>query len=234
VTTSLLGYGGTAERRTKNDPSITHEAEALEAVIRRAGGPVHLVGHSFGGLVSLVVALRRKVPLASLVIVEAPALEVLPELGEHEHYGAFRAMTDRYFAAFEGGDKEAIAAMIDFYGGAGTYASWPQRVRAYAMETMHVNIVDWASARGYPLTPDALAGIEIPTLILTGTASHPAPRRANELVSQCVPNARFIVIEGAAHFMIATHAGEVRRLIAEHAQRTKAKAGRTVADERSK
>ena len=149
VTTSLLGYGATAERRSARDPSIAHEAEALESVIRRASRPVHLVGHSFGGLVSLVVALRNQVALASLVIVEAPALEVLKEKGEHRHYDAFRQMTDAYFAAFEAGDKEAIATMIDFYGGAGTYASWPQRVRAYAMETTRTNIIDWASARGF-------------------------------------------------------------------------------------
>ena len=106
VTTSLLGYGATAERRSARDTSIAHEAEALETVIRRAGGPVHLVGHSFGGLVSLVVALRNQVPLASLVIVEAPALEVLKEKGEHRHYGAFRQMTDAYFAAFEAATRK--------------------------------------------------------------------------------------------------------------------------------
>jgi pimeloyl-ACP methyl ester carboxylesterase len=56
VTTSLLGYGETAERRTTQDTSIVHEAEILEAVVRQAGGPVHLVGHSFGGIVALTVA----------------------------------------------------------------------------------------------------------------------------------------------------------------------------------
>ena len=49
VTTSLLGYGGTQERRSVADTDMAHEAEALEAVIRRAGCPVHLVGHSFCG-----------------------------------------------------------------------------------------------------------------------------------------------------------------------------------------
>src|SRR5882757_1183388 len=150
VTTSLLGYGGTVERRTALDPSISHEADVLEAVIRRAGGRVHLVGHSFGGLVALAVALRDKVPLASLVLVEAPAAEILRERGEDQHYRSFRQMTEAYFAAFEGGSAEAIAAMIDFYGGAGTFASWPPRVRAYAVETTAVNILDWASAYDFP------------------------------------------------------------------------------------
>ena len=34
VTTSLLGYGGTKERRTTTDTSIDREAEIVEAVVR--------------------------------------------------------------------------------------------------------------------------------------------------------------------------------------------------------
>jgi len=168
VTTSLLGYGGTAERRTAGDADISHEAEILESVIRNAGGRAHLVGHSFGGLVALAVALRDRVPLASLVILEAPAPEILRDRGEHQHYRAFRQMTEAYFAAFDGGNAEAIAAMIDFYGGAGTYAAWPPRVRAYAIETTPVNIRDWASAYGFALPAASLAALQFPTLVVRG------------------------------------------------------------------
>ena len=216
VTTSLLGYGGTAERRTASDPSVFHETDIVEAVIRRAGGPVHLVGHSFGGLVSLAVALRGAVPLASLTIAEAPAAELLREMGEHQHYRAFRDMTDAYFTAFDGGDKEAIATMIDFYGGVGTFASWSARVRAYAIETTPVNILDWASAYGFPLSPSALAAVKVPTLVLRGGASHPAAQRANELVSTQIKGASLVTIAEAAHFMISTHADAVAEAIARH------------------
>jgi pimeloyl-ACP methyl ester carboxylesterase len=71
VTTSLPGYGGTAERRPAGDASIAHLAEVVESVVRTAGEPVHLVGHSFGGLVSLAVALRKRVRLASIAIARA-------------------------------------------------------------------------------------------------------------------------------------------------------------------
>jgi len=215
VTTSLLGYGGTAERRTAADPSISHEAEVLEAVIRKADCPVHLVGHSFGGLVALAVALRNRVPLASLTIAEAPAAELLRESNEHYHYRAFREMTGSYFADFENGNKEAIAAMIDFYGGAGTFASWPPRVRAYAVETTPVNILDWASAGGFALSEATLAAVKIPTLVLRGGASHPAVQRANELLGSTIKGASLQTIKGAAHFMIASHAGDVARAVAD-------------------
>jgi pimeloyl-ACP methyl ester carboxylesterase len=218
VSTSLLGYGGTAERRTAADPSIHHEAEAVEAVIgRAAGGPAHLVGHSFGGLVALAVALRRRVPLASLSILEAPAAELLRACGELDHYRAFRDMTDGYFAAFHRGEEAAIAAMIDFYGGPGTFASWPARVRGYAVETTAVNILDWASAFAFPLSPGRLALVDTPVLVVRGGASHPAVQRANELLSRHLPAASLVTLPGAAHFMIATHADPVAQAIAAHA-----------------
>jgi pimeloyl-ACP methyl ester carboxylesterase len=216
VTTSLLGYGGTAERRSAEDPSISHEAEALEWVIQKAGGRVHLVGHSFGGCVSLAVSLCKRVELASLTILEAPAIELLAERNEHLHYRAIRRMTATYFASFESGNQQAVATMIDFYGGAGTFASWPERVRAYAAEKTAVNILDWASAYGFPLSAAALGAIDLPTLIATGRASHPAMHAANALLSECISGASLAAIDGAAHFMIATHAGEVARLIVEH------------------
>jgi len=223
VTTSLLGYGGTAERRTASDPSISYEADVLESVIRKAGAGVHLVGHSFGALVALAVALRSRVSLASLVIIEAPAIELLRSCGEAEHYRAFRQMTDGYFAGFANGDAEAIAQMIDFYGGAGTFASWPERVRAYAIETTPVNILDWASAGAFPLSAASLAAVDLPTCVVRGGASPPAVQRANALISECLPGAALATIPGAAHFMIATHANEVANLLSEHVHRADAR-----------
>jgi pimeloyl-ACP methyl ester carboxylesterase len=213
VTTSLLGYGGTDERRTDADADIAHEAEAVEAVIRRAASSVHLVGHSFGGLTALAVALRKRVSLLSLTIVEAPAPEILHHAGETRHYAAFRKMTGAYFGAFHGGESHAIEQMIDFYGGAGTFAGWPQRVRDYAVETTPVNLLDWASAYGFGLTPALLATVDTPTLVVWGEASHPAAKRANQLLGEYIQGAAVATMAGAAHFMIMTHARQLAELI---------------------
>src|SRR3979490_3461728 len=198
VTTSLLGHGGTVERRTALDADIAHEAEVLEAVIRRAACPVHLVGHSFGGLSALAVALRKHVRLLSLTIAEAPAPEIFRTMGEHRAYLGFRKMTEAYFRAFQDGDPTAIEQMIDFYGGTGTFSSWPPRVREYAAQTTPVNLLDWASAYNFELTPALLATVDVPTLVLWGEASHPGVKRANELLGQCIPNAGVAHTPGAA------------------------------------
>jgi pimeloyl-ACP methyl ester carboxylesterase len=218
ITTSLLGYGGTAERRTVESADMAHEAEMVEEVVRRAGGPVHLVGHSFGGTAGLAVALRRSVPLASLTVLEPPVPELLRHLGEHWHYGAFRDMTRSYFKAFDMGDDQAIESMIDFYGGTGTFGSWPERVRKYAVSTTPVNLLDWACAYSFHVTRSSLSKVEVPTLVIKGGQSHPAMQRLNELLGQCIPDATVETIESAAHFMISTHAPQVARTVARHVQ----------------
>lgn len=224
VTTSLLGYGQTAERRIEADPSMTLEAEVLERVIRRAGGAVHLVGHSFGGAVALFVAMRKRVEIASLTVLEAPLPALLKACGEDAHHRAFRAMTDAYFAAHRGGDAEAIGTMIDFYGGKGTWAAWPERVRAYAVATTPVNMLDWACAYDRELSPDMLAVIDVPVSVAVGAASHPAVCRANGLVATSIGGATFKTIGGAAHFMISTHPEQVADVIASSVMSLEARA----------
>lgn len=216
VTTSLPGYGGTAERRSASDVAIAHVAESVEAVVRKAAAPVHLVGHSFGGLVATAVALRREVTLASLTVLEAPAVMMLHHDPDDASYlRDFRTMTDDYLAAFTAGDRAAVAHMIDFYGGDGTFASWPERVRAYAIDTAGVNIRDWQSAYGFAISPAELAAIGVPSLVAWGGESHPAAQRANARLAAAMAS-RSTPIPGAAHFMIATHAVEVAALLSSH------------------
>jgi pimeloyl-ACP methyl ester carboxylesterase len=179
VTTSLLGYGGTVERRTALDAGIAHEAEVLEAVIRRAAAPVHLVGHSFGGLSALAVALRKRVPLLSLTIAEAPAPEILRNMGEYRHYLAFRKMSEAYFRSFQAGETAAIEQMIDFYGGAGTFSAG-RFVFALRPSDHAGQPSDRASAYDFELTLRYLRPL-ISRPQAVGWVSHPGVKRANEL-----------------------------------------------------
>ena len=102
-------------------------------------------------------------------------------------------------------------------------------MRAYALQTTAVNILDWASAYGFALSAAALASIDIPVLVLWGELSHPAVQRANALLAARIIGAAQIEIKAAAHFMIATHADNVSRLIAEHVIGAQVLSGRTPA-----
>jgi pimeloyl-ACP methyl ester carboxylesterase len=216
VTTSLLGYGGTAERRSDADVSIAREAEIIEAVVRRAGGAVHLVGHSYGGQACLAVAMRGRAPLTSLSVIEPTATSLLPLAGEVRLYDQVAAFRDAYFQAFASGDKEAARQVIDLHDGAGSFDALPSRVRDYVMATTATNILDWRSGLGMDAPLAAYSAIAIPTLVIRGGSGHPYIARSAEILSDVVPGASLVTIPGAAHSMIATHAAEVAKLIADH------------------
>lgn len=117
VTTSLLGYGATAERRPLGNATMRQQTEVIDCILGRIGEPAHVVGHSFGGLVALAHAIEGAIKPASLLLVEANPLGLLKTSGEAELYAAFGAMTRDYFAEFESGRPDAARHVIDFYGG---------------------------------------------------------------------------------------------------------------------
>jgi pimeloyl-ACP methyl ester carboxylesterase len=49
-----------------------------------------------------------------------------------------------------------------------------------------------------------------------GERSHPAVQRVAEVLSDAVSRSSLVTVPGASHFMIATHASDVARLIREH------------------
>src|SRR5258708_11982203 len=117
VTTSLLGYGMTAERRPLGNTTTMQQTEVLDAVFERIAAPVHVVAHSYGGLSVLAHALHGKHKAESVTLVEANPLAILRTAGEEALFAMFDAMTEVYFAEFEAGKLDAARHVIDFYGG---------------------------------------------------------------------------------------------------------------------
>jgi pimeloyl-ACP methyl ester carboxylesterase len=220
VTTSLLGNGGTAERRVPGRATVDSQADALEEVVARAGGgPVHVAAHSYGGVGVLALALRRSVPIASLVLIEANPADLLRQAGELDLYRKFRAMSDPYVAAYTAGEPEAVRRLVDFYGGAGSYAALPARARDYLVARTPSNILDWEAMYRFAVPLADFAGIAAPTVVVRGMRGHPAMIRVGALVAEAITGAELASVEDANHFMLGTHAALLADLIAGHVAR---------------
>lgn len=219
VTTSLLGYGGTAERRPPGNATTAQQTEVLDSILDRIGEPTHVLAHSFGALSAIAHALNGKHKAVSLVLVEPNPFGILRAAGDHAYYDMFGAMTQVYFAEFNEGVSEAARHVVDFYGGAGSFDAFPQKVRDYVVATTQTNIRDWSAATAFEPPLIEYGKIDVPTLIIRGGKSHPAMMRIAELLAAHIHTASLTTIEGGSHFLPATHPTELAGLIVAHLKR---------------
>lgn len=216
VTTSLLGYGSTPDTRPDGNATMSQQVDLIDRIIDRIGTSPHVVGHSYGGLSAIVHALTGRRRPESLLLVEANPLGLLRAAGDLEHYAMFESMTRPYFADFVRGDAEAARYVIDFYGGLGTFASMPPKVRSYVVATTAVNIRDWSSGTPFEPGKETLRSIAIPTTVVRGGNGHPAMRRIAEHLHDAIPAARLVTIEGGSHFLPSSHPAEIAAVVRQH------------------
>jgi pimeloyl-ACP methyl ester carboxylesterase len=213
----LVGYG--ASPAFEGDAFSCHEeADVVRAVARAAGRPVHLVGHSYGGLVALLAALAPDIEVASVSAYEPVAFGVLRSTGDEAGLADLRR-TDRggdFFAPELEGTAIWCERFVDFWGGDGAWARLapPQReaFSASARKTFH-------EVRSCVLdeTPHgAYAGLRAPALLLTGEASPVCARRVVAILAATLPHAEVVVVPGAGHMGPLTHAAVVDERIAAH------------------
>lgn len=213
VTTSLLGYGATAERRPSGHADMLLHVEVLDEICDRIDAPVHMVGHSFGGLAVLAHAIHGRHKALSLSLIEANPFGTFKTTGDRGHYAMFEALIERYFASFHAGEPEAARHIIDFYGGAGAFDAFPQKVRAYVMATTAVNVADWLCAKPFEPPLDAYRRIGVPVAVVRGGSGHPAMRRIAEILSATMPCAAMTSISDGSHFLPSTHPAEIAPIL---------------------
>ena len=219
VAPDLWGYGGSDDHATDSKPSIDHQIRLVECVVDRVEEPVHLVGHSYGGTVAAATALAGASKLARLTLIEPLPVEVLRQAGENEAYAQVRNMYSDYIGAYERGDRFACQHVIDFWGGAGSFESFPERLKEYCAETTTLNLKDWSAAWGFDSPLDKYRALHVPTLIICGMLTNWVATKIGEVLTSVIPDSRLVNVDGASHFVIATHPNEIAELITDHVSR---------------
>lgn len=215
--TSLLGYGATAERRQAGDSAMAHEVAAVLEAAGRLPGPLHLVGHSFGGTVALATALARRAPIASLALFEANPLALLRNQPALQAEAV--ALSRRFAAAVAAGEADAPALIIDYWGGQGTFAALPEAVRDYCRRTAPANVLDWPCCLGFaPATAD-YAALDLPVLLVRGQHANAAMLAITQSLAQVLPRAEPAVVADAGHFLISSHPAACAALLGDFLRR---------------
>jgi pimeloyl-ACP methyl ester carboxylesterase len=178
--------------------SIAGEARALLDVVSEMGiSSLHLVGHSYGALITLEMAITRPDIVRSLHLIEPPLLDLLPEEPlVREMDGRVRWIVEHHA---EIGDEAATEAFFSMIGGErmverlrGT-PDWA-RLCAYATRFARAE-----SAGSYPSSSLTRLAGTIPVGLYTGGRSHPALRLITAELAGRIDGARLVDVPEAGH-----------------------------------
>lgn len=226
IAPDLHGYGETGSWPGAGGPTLAEDAAIVNAITAMTGGPVHLVGHSYGGAVAIEAALARPDRLASLTLIEPVAFYLLRQgsADDRRLFGEIEAVAEAVANSAtrdhdHDNDHRGMERFIDYWNGDGAWRDLaPSRQNYLAGKTAKV-------ARDFQatMTPDTdghdLSRLDVPTLVICGTASPTPVHRIARLLALAIREARLRAVPLAGHMLPVTHATEVNRLIAEHLAR---------------
>ena len=177
------------------DHRIEREYEDVAALVEAIGGPVVLVGHSYGARCCLHGALLTR-QVGGLILYDPPFFLPTP-LDVVARFAALAAAGNRdgaatlFFGEF-GDPPDVIASRRQT-------PAW-QMVAANA----HTIAPEFGALRGYRFDPRAFAEFPIPILVLLGRQSPSSIHESAATILAAVPDARLNFLEGHGHLAMMT------------------------------
>lgn len=212
----LPGHGRSADW----DGAADYARLSVQIAASFVDRPLDLIGHSFGAVTALRLAVAAPEAVRTLTLIEPvlfAAAEGTPELAAHlaDMEGYADAMTD-------GRHADAACAFTQVWGTGVDWSALTAESRGAAAGRMRLIAAgDGALFQdsGRILRPDGLEGLDLPVLIIRGDRSPAVVATVAEALAARMPDVGIATIPGAGHMSPVTHAAQVADLIAVNLDR---------------
>lgn len=222
IAPDLIGYGQSDRWPTDRacDPDV--EVGLLTALQEHAGCPVHLVGHSYGAMLSLEAARLLGPRVASLTLVEPVSFHLLRPGGQKIPLAQITRIARGVMEAMRAGQpKQAAAIYMGFWMGRWRWWLAPARLKRGVMETIDKVAKEFALIESMETDLDNYRAIHAPTRLIMGGRTRAPARAVIDVLMETLPDVHLRTVPGAGHMCPLTHPNAVAPLILEHlAERT--------------
>ena len=219
LTPDLPGYGA-AKSLDGGGRDLLADAGPAIALIEKQGMPAHLVGHSYGAVVALTIAMSRPELVRSLSLIEPVAFYLLRDgdAGDRRLLHEVALVEDRIRSAIATGTLElGMACFVDFWNGEGSWARLDPARQAHLCDQIGRVAANFAAIAQEPCRLAQIRAIRCPTLLIRGERSPEPVRRIIGILAAAISRgARLAEIPGAGHMAPLTHPQFVDPLIADH------------------
>jgi pimeloyl-ACP methyl ester carboxylesterase len=206
---------GRGESGDGKDYKIQYEYEDVATLANSIDGPVDILGHSFGAA-CVMGAIKSIHNLRRLILYEPPLMDV--QIGPQRN-----ELLDKMDKALSAGNPEEVIILMlrdmihipeATIEKMRAHPGWAKQIpSAYTVPR------ELRSSADYARDMNAIKSINVPTLLLSGSASPDSFKETVAILYKTIPDSRVVVLEGQQHSAMLTgpeiFAKEVIRFLTE-------------------
>jgi len=213
---NLFGYGETTPWPATSPQSLYAQAQLVLSLCDEVTGPVHLVGHSFGGSVALKAAMLLGPRVSSLILLEPNPFYLLRQTGRTQAFLEARSLRDHVKCFGSLGDWPKVAERFaDYWLGDGSWSTMPDKRRALFAELLPPNFHEWDAAMDEQTTVEDCKAVGARTLVVSDKATRLTIREIVDIFAKECPHWSFRFIAEGGHMAPLTHPGMINPIVRE-------------------
>lgn len=206
IAPNLFGYGETPAWSDSVRQTLEDQAELILALCDRIEGPLHLVGHSFGGAVALKAASLLASRVGKLALFEPMLPYLLRQNGRREAYGEAVELSDHVKHHGGIGDwPTAAARFADYWLGEGSWAAMPEKRQAAFSSAIRSCVHEFDAVLGETSTVDLCRSLPAKTLVMYDGNTRRPIKEIVEILQDACPHWSFERFAGAGHMAPLTN-----------------------------
>jgi pimeloyl-ACP methyl ester carboxylesterase len=222
ITPDISGYGDNVGSYLL-PTTFAEEIDRLSERISEAVGPIHLVGHSYGGALAFKIATES--PFAdrvrSLTLVEPVLPTILMESASDrrlcEQFERLGQEVSRDI--WKGSRLEAVEKFLAFWRGSGPTEKLSPKALVRMVEQAEKLAFEYKAIFGERDVTSAAAAIRVPTLLMSGGLSPYLTQRVVGRLASTIPAAESRYLPAAGHMLPISHAATINPDIVRHIAR---------------
>jgi pimeloyl-ACP methyl ester carboxylesterase len=203
-------YNPPNENPARTGYSAVTDSEDLAAFVTKLRlGRVYVIGHSYGALTALFLAMRHPEVVRAVVLAEPPAIPLLRHLpveqadrGNAMFADIQKRMVEPMQRRFAAGNTEGgVETFIDYvFNDPHAWAGMSQADRTATLRAAHEWEVMMTSGQLFPdIDPAAVSKISVPVLVMSGGISYPFIQYIDQELVRLIPGVQSIVYPEAGH-----------------------------------